>query len=240
MDRSAQDPVGLHPLRHCQRKLTSPPANHRIDLRESTERSWQVQPVARERQTLSSRPGICVAARHPLSAGHEKSYRRRSSDALAPPPVGTGRNQRPKDFGRDQGHGRCPLLRPGDRRFHCRPTRSCIVPLPPSAAHGLWFQSPVSVRLRDAQASEDARSRERTDLPARLNGCLAIEHRGLAIERPARPSVLIVSRAAAVSSAAWKELTARAKDNWRSSSPLAYTNVYAKVRGAAHAAQGED
>ena len=44
---------------------------------------------------------------------------------------------------------------------------------------------------------------------------------------------------AIIASATSKELTACAQDNLRSSSAVAYTDVYA-TQGAAHAAQGED
>ncbi len=87
-------------------------AEHRTDLREDSGGRRQVQPMARERETLSPRTRIRAAAGHALSAHDAQPHRRRTSHASAPTPVGIDRNQREEDRRDHEGHGGCALFRP--------------------------------------------------------------------------------------------------------------------------------
>ena len=78
-------------------------------------------------------------------------FRNRTDDshprASAPASLRADRRKWETDGRRDERHGDRARLRPRDGRFHSRSTGFVAVPLPHPAAHGLWFQSAVPLRL---------------------------------------------------------------------------------------------
>ena len=143
-----KEPMGLHDLRDGG-AATSPAPQQTIEMifekipgGAGKFNLWLVngKPYPHEREFV-----LQQGARYRLVMRNRT--RRCAPDASASAFVGTAGHQRQADCGRDEGYGGGALLWARDGGFYGESAGAVAVSLPYPAAHGLWIQGAVSLRL---------------------------------------------------------------------------------------------